>query len=209
MTAQDVLTAIGRVQPPSTVGLRALRRKLSRELATSERKQVLKLANDLIDSGRYRWIAYELIKNHAPTAGSLSAKEVEHLGRGISDWGTVDCFGCYIAGPSWRAGSISDRLIFRWAASKDRWWRRAALVSTVPLNVRAQGGQGDPARTLAVCEKLVDDRDDMVVKALSWALRALSVRDAASVQRFVRDHEPRLAALVKRQVRHKLEWGKL
>ncbi len=209
MTVQDVLEAIGRVQPASTTALRALRRKLSRELATSARKHVLKVANDLIDTGRYRWFAYELVKFHPPAAGSLSTKEVERLGRGISDWGSVDCFACFIAGPSWRAGLIADTLIFKWAASKDRWWRRAALVSTVPLNVRAQGGYGDPVRTLAVCEKLLDDRDDMVVKALSWALRALSVRDAASVQRFVREHESRLAALVKRQVHHKLAWGKL
>ena len=121
----------------------------------------------------------------------------------------MDCFGCFISGPAWRAGLLSDRLILKWAASKDRWWRRAALVSTVPLNVRAQGGQGDPVRTLAVCETLVDDRDDMVVKALSWALRALSVRDAAAVQRFVSKHEARLAALVRRQVKHKIERGRL
>ena len=61
--------------------------------------------------------------------------------------------------------------IERWTESPDRWWRRAALVATVPLNVAAQGGTGDATRTLRVCELLVDDRDDMVVKAMSWALR--------------------------------------
>ena len=50
-----------------------------------------------------------------------------------------------------REGQVADALIQRWARSKDRWWRRAALVSTVALNIGARGGQGDPARTLMVC----------------------------------------------------------
>ena len=63
-----------------------------------------------------------------------------------------------------------------------RWWRRAALVSTVPLNVAARGGHGDPRRALAVCRLLVDDPDDMVEKALSWALRCLVPHDRAGVE---------------------------
>ncbi|HUS10646.1 MAG TPA: DNA alkylation repair protein, partial [Pyrinomonadaceae bacterium] len=66
----------------------------------------------------------------------------------------------------------------RWARSKNRWLRRTALVSTVPLNNKARGGRGDSERTLMICEMLLDDRDDMVIKALSWALRELSKRDA-------------------------------
>jgi hypothetical protein len=30
-----------------------------------------------------------------------------------------------------------DQVVAEWAQSKDRWWRRAALVSTVPLNVQS------------------------------------------------------------------------
>jgi 3-methyladenine DNA glycosylase AlkD len=54
---------------------------------------------------------------------------------------------------------------------------------------------------------IVDDRDEMVVKALSWALRELAKRDPKTVARFVRDEEDRLAARVLREVRHKLRTG--
>ena len=47
----------------------------------------------------------------------------------------------------------------------------------------------------------------MVIKALSWALRALVVHDAGAVRQFLADHEDRLAARVKREVRHKLTTG--
>jgi len=108
------------------------------------------------------------------------------------------------------AGQVPDALIARWARSRDRWWRRAALVSTVPLNLPARGAraeQGDAPRSLAVCELLVADRDDMVVKALSWALRELARRDPQAVRAFVQAHGPDLAARVRREVDNKLRTG--
>jgi hypothetical protein len=35
---------------------------------------------------------------------------------------------------------------------------------------------------------LVHDRDDMVVKAMSWALRALSAKNPCAVEVFLADH---------------------
>jgi 3-methyladenine DNA glycosylase AlkD len=81
------------------------------------------------------------------------------------------------------------------------------LVSTVALNVRSHGGYGDVPRTLAVCRLLADDHEDMVVKALSWALRELVVHDPNAVWAFLDEHEHVLAARVKREVRHKLKTG--
>jgi 3-methyladenine DNA glycosylase AlkD len=54
---------------------------------------------------------------------------------------------------------------------------------------------------------LVDDRDDMVVKALSWALRELSKADRAAADAFVATHEDALAPRVKREVANKLRTG--
>jgi 3-methyladenine DNA glycosylase AlkD len=52
---------------------------------------------------------------------------------------------------------------------------------------------------------LIDDRDDMEVKAMSWALRALTNWDRDAVERFLAFHESRLAGHVKREVRTKLD----
>jgi len=80
-------------------------------------------------------------------------------------------------------------------------------VSTVPLNSRARGGGGDTARTVAVCRTLVGDRDDMVVKAMSWALRELAKRDPSAARRFLTAHRKELAARVLREVGNKLATG--
>ena len=200
---------IDRLRPESNVpALRSLRREISAEIAGEARGPVVTLALELIAHGTAaRFIAYELILHHRSATAGLTAKEVEALGMGMSAWPEVDCFGCYIAGPSWREGRISDRVVGRWAQSSDVWWRRAALVSTVPLNLRASGGRGDAVRTLAMCERLVHDCEDMVVKALSWALRALAVRDPQAVRDWMAAHDADLAARVRREVRNKLETG--
>jgi 3-methyladenine DNA glycosylase AlkD len=170
---------------------------------------VVRLAFELIKKSQfvYRWFAYELIEHHREALKSLRANELEKLGQGIDSWYAVDTFACTLSGHAWRETQITDSVVRRWAKSRDFWWRRAALVSTVPLNNTARGGTGDTKRTLAICEMLIDDREDMVVKALSWALRELAKKDKASVQRFVRHHSERLAPRVLREVRNKLTTG--
>jgi 3-methyladenine DNA glycosylase AlkD len=77
----------------------------------------------------------------------------------------------------------------------------------VPLNTKARGGSGDAIRTLKICETLIADRDDMVVKAMSWALRALATRDPKTVRTFLRTHGTALAPRVIREVNNKLNTG--
>jgi 3-methyladenine DNA glycosylase AlkD len=80
-------------------------------------------------------------------------------------------------------------------------------VSTVPLNNRARGGKGDAKRTLGICRLVVRDRHDMVVKALSWALRELSKRDPPAVSAFLDRHSQQLAPRVLREVKNKMRTG--
>jgi 3-methyladenine DNA glycosylase AlkD len=189
--------------------LRAIRRDFSKRLTTSDSDFVLRLALNLLElSGfAFRFIAYELVQHHRRAASSLDAVTLEKLGNGIDSWGAVDCFACYLAGPAWREGQIGDSVVRRWSRSRDRWWRRAALVATVPLNNKARGGNGDSPRTLEICRLMVDDRDPMVTKALSWTLRELTKRDAQSVREFLEKQRDRLAPLVRREVEHKLTTG--
>lgn len=116
------------------------------------------LALHLLD--QHRFVAYELVHYHPATLRSLGEQELEQLGQGIASWGAVDTFACYLSGPTWREHQVSDALIERWARSPDHWWRRAALVSTVPLNLKARGGRSDTVRTLMICRLLIADRHE-------------------------------------------------
>ncbi|MBE0431246.1 MAG: DNA alkylation repair protein [Dehalococcoidia bacterium] len=184
-----------------------VRRALSRSLRGEDDRIVLEVAGELRRRYGYRAVPYELILAHKGAFGLLGERELEELGRGLDSWGSVDCFARILSGPAWRDGLIGDEVILKWVRSPDRWWRRAALVSTVALNMRSYGGRGDAPRTLKICGLLMDDHDDMVEKALSWALRELVVHDARAVEDFISKYEDRLGSRVKREVRNKLRTG--
>jgi 3-methyladenine DNA glycosylase AlkD len=113
-----------------------------------------------------------------------------------------------LAGPAWLAEAIDDRDVLASVRRDDRWWRHAALVATTVPNTKSRGGFGDTDRTLLICGELADDRHDMVVKAESWALRALAPWSPAAVVAFLERHDVRLTARVKREVGNKLRTGR-
>ena len=203
--AAEILARAAALPPPNTAGVRRIRREYSRRLADRDIMPVARALLRANAGGAGRWVAYELVQHNRAAMAAMREKEVEEFGRGIASWDQVDCFACYIAGPAWHNGQLADRVIHRWARSSDRWWRRAAVVATVALNCVARGGRGDTPRTLRVCQMLAGDRDDMVVKALSWALRALSVRDPRAVRAFLAEHD--VAPRVRREVGNKLRTG--
>jgi len=189
--------------------LRQIRRRYSEALKGKSPELVLRFARSLLSGGGWaeRVIACEVLACHPGAISLLNDRLVEKMAKGLSDWGSVDVFGVTVAGVAWREGSVTDARVALWARSQDRWRRRLALVATVPLNSRARGGRGDQRRTLRVCRALIRDRDDMVVKALSWALRELAKRDPTAVARFLEDRGDRLAARVRREVMNKLTTG--
>lgn len=203
--AAEVESRIGMLASPSTAAIRRVRAAVSKEFRDWRGDQVLEVALQI--QGDHRWVAYELVYHHSGAMALIHQDTVLRLAGDLESWGTVDAFCRYIAGPAWQRGQLDDETVLAWASAPDRWWRRAALVATVPLNLRAAGGTGDRDRTITICRHLVDDRDDMVVKALSWALRELIVWDPAAVKNFVDDHSERLAPRVRREVLNKLNTG--
>src|SRR5258705_10810535 len=187
IAAAEISSRLFLLESFTTESIRALRREFSKRLAKSPPRFVVEVALLLLDKRtmEHRFVAYELVCHHRAALASLGEKDIRLFGSGIDSWGSVDMFACYLAGPAWRENQVSDKLIHSWARSKDRWWRRAALVSTVPLNNKARGGRGDRRRTLQVCSMLINDRDDMVVKAMSWSLRELAKRDPLAVDGFL------------------------
>ena len=207
--AAEIETCLSNLPDFRTENVRALRREFTKRLSQTEPEVVVELGLQLRkqDDIVHRFLAYELVHHHRAALRSLGEQELEQLGNGIDSWEDVDTFACYLSGPAWREHQVPDALIERWAHSPDRWWRRAALVSTVPLNNKARGGSGEAARTLLICQMLVADRDDMVVKAMSWALRELVKHDPQAVSDFLQEYRGAIAPRVVREVQNKLSSG--
>jgi len=205
--AEEIRSRLNQLAAPATAEVRSLRREFSRRIAKQAPESIHKLAFILLqeNSGTLRFIAYEILCHHRTAFQQLTAEDIVKLGKGLDSWSSVDTFAMYISGPTWAQGQLTDDRIATWANSEDRWWRRTALVSTVALSRR--GNPGDLAKVFRICTLLVSDRDDMVVKALSWALREAAKKHPAEVKAFLAVHKQALAARVIREVNNKLTTG--
>ena len=154
------------------------------EIKTWPAEKLVQFAKELVETRIFECnqLAFELLWMNKNALRLLTLKDLEELGRNMDNWATTDCFSVMLSGWAWRENQISDSDVLNWLKSDNRWWRRTAVVSTVSLNLRARGGTGDAKHTLMICEKVVSDRDDMIVKALSWALRELSKSDKHAVE---------------------------
>lgn len=208
MEPYDIPAAFGRWADSSMAGLREFRKRAQRALASEPPRTTVAVARQLqrLAAPGSLLVACELL-DVSRIRAVLTPADVTAMGTQLDSWVSVDTFAVYVLGPSWREGRVSDDYLREWADNADRWRRRAALAATVALNTKARGGNGDAPRTLAICRLLVSDRDDMVVKALSWSLRELAKRDAAPVERFLREYGEQLAPRVRREVTRKLTTG--
>lgn len=202
----SAMRIIGVKVPDQRKVVKELKKRISKE----EPAEIIKLCKDLVNMNIFecQQVAYEVLEKMKKVRDRLAYEDIMDLRKGLDNWVSVDTFSGYISGIAWRKGTISDGEIMRWAGSEDRWIRRSALVSTLGLNQKARGGTGDTGRTLMVCEKLKADHDDMVVKALSWALRELSKTDFEASSRFLEENREVLHKRVVRELTTKLEIGR-
>ena len=159
------------------------------------------------DVFEYQVLAFAMIGRNRKLLDALEYNDLADLGRNLDNWASVDHYTLGIFGVLWGRGVVKDKHIDALLTSDNFWNRRVAVVSTVALNLKSRGGEGDTARTISVCERVVDDHHDMIQKALSWALRELSKRDWEAVCSFMERNENRLARRVVKEVNHKLDFG--
>jgi 3-methyladenine DNA glycosylase AlkD len=171
--------------------LKAIIKIIRNDTARDEPAQIIRLCQEMALTGIFelQHVSFGLLNKRYKIIEHLVLNDLLVLGTFMDNWASTDAFGTQISGPAWRLNCIDDSTVKGWASSPDKWWRRIALVSTVALNLKSQKGEGDVGRTLMISEMLVTDRDDMVVKALSWALRELSKRYPGEVKEFIDSYE--------------------
>ncbi|MBI3857460.1 MAG: DNA alkylation repair protein [Planctomycetes bacterium] len=97
----------------------------------------------------------------------------------INNWDLVDASAEHVVGPH----GVGRAQLLAWAASRNLWVRRIAIVSTFHSIRRKRFGD-----TLAVARRLLRDGEDLIHKATGWMLREVGKRDVAALESFLRRH---------------------
>jgi 3-methyladenine DNA glycosylase AlkD len=94
-------------------------------------------------------------------------------------------------------------VLLGWSQHQDMWKRRSAIIAQVSFKEAT-----DLELLYACIEPNLSHRDFFVRKAIGWALRAYAWTDPDEVVRWVREHEPRLSGLSRREALKNVTSGK-
>jgi len=203
-----VAPTVQRVHGVRTPDNRRLAREWSRAHRDVDASETLSLVEALwnAESRDERTLGLEILQLRPDVVRDLDAARFDRWRLDIDNWGVCDFLGGRILGP-WVEAAPKDRLTYLEILVGDPhlYSRRLGLVATVHLN-RGGGGYGE--WTLRQVDRLIDERDPMITKAVSWALRQMARHQASVVEAYVDSRAERMAALPRREVRNKLRTGR-
>jgi 3-methyladenine DNA glycosylase AlkD len=119
---------------------------------------------------------------------------------GINNWDLVDLSSHEIIGKYLLRGPVKGNLIlFKLAKSKNIWERRIACISTFEF---IRNNRLDDSMKLA--EMLVNDRHDLMHKAVGWMLREVGKKDLEAELKFLDKHYRKMPRTMLRYAIEKL-----
>jgi len=103
--------------------------------------------------------------------------------RHINNWDLVDASAPYIVGTYLLSNPAEKAHLKTWAASKNVWERRIAVVSTWMLIRHNQSTE-----ILQLAAQLKNDPHDLMHKAVGWMLREMGKRNPGALVKFLDKH---------------------
>jgi 3-methyladenine DNA glycosylase AlkD len=103
-------------------------------------------------------------------------------GNHSANWATTDAICGTLIGPLLVSHPRLAPQMRSWSRHRNMWVRRASIVALLPL-VRHGGGVD---LVYEIARRLHADREDLIQKAVGWALREAGKVDAARLERYLR-----------------------
>jgi 3-methyladenine DNA glycosylase AlkD len=189
--------------------LRAIARDWQRAHKGIDLGDLVTVADALWDGGsrEERVLATVLFQRYQRHIPALDWAHFDRWRRGLDNWEVTDQMGVRVLGP-WVLADPGARTGHLWdlIADEDVWSRRLALVATVWLN-RGYDGITYPDVTLGLVDRVKEERDPTITKAVSWALREMVKQHPDRVVAYLEANRDLLAPHVVREVNTKLRTG--
>ncbi len=119
---------------------------------------------------------------------------------GLTNWAETDALCCELLASLLAKETSLVKNLKPWTRSSSRWRRRAAAVALV--KAARKGEQHEAA--FDICDRLAEDRDDMVEKAVGWLLKEVSRTAPHAVVDFLLNNIDRLSRTTVRYACEKL-----
>jgi 3-methyladenine DNA glycosylase AlkD len=108
---------------------------------------------------------------------------IKYIGM-VNNWDLVDNSAHHIVGQHIMDNNLKDqKFLFRLASSSIMWERRIAIVSTFAFIKNAK-----LALTFKIAQKLLDDKEDLMHKAVGWMLREAWKKNTYQTEDFLIKH---------------------
>ncbi len=180
---QTVVPGAGKVLGVRVPGLRALAAQLGKAYR-GEKTLTLDLARGCWkrETREHRLMALFLLAGMKALTPHERWSMAEDFLPDVQDWETCDQLCAALTGQALAEDPAYMAKLEVWAGDPSFWIRRVAIVSTVLLR-RAKFESGAARsldeRTLKICDRLLDDDEKYIRKAVDWALRELIKRSYA------------------------------
>jgi 3-methyladenine DNA glycosylase AlkD len=103
-----------------------------------------------------------------------------------ANWATTDAICCSLIGPFLvRYPQLAPRMAV-WSRDRNMWVRRASIVSLIPSARKAAALD----LLYETAQRLHADREDLIQKAVGWALREAGKADERRLERYLRANGP-------------------
>jgi 3-methyladenine DNA glycosylase AlkD len=173
-----------------TLGVRAPEaRKLASAAAKEYRaarlsfNEILSIAESLWMGGKLeeRALAFIIVAKFRRQLERRHWKLFDGWVNDVTNWAECDGLCCDILAPLLEKEPDLVAKLPDWTRSRNRWRRRAAAVSLVRS---ARYGEHHEA-ALDICDRMANDRDDMVEKGIGWLLKEVSRKRPQAVADFL------------------------
>ncbi|HEX4960770.1 MAG TPA: DNA alkylation repair protein [Thermoanaerobaculia bacterium] len=143
-----------------------------------------------------RAFGMELLQLRLPLLESGDAGLLEDLLRRSGSWAYVDFLAVQVMGPLVERDPRLNAVLDRWVKDPDFWLRRSAVLA---LLLPLRRGGGDWPRFVRYADRLLEEKEFFIRKALGWVLREVSKKHPERVRKFLREREGRLSGVTRRE----------
>jgi 3-methyladenine DNA glycosylase AlkD len=179
-------------------GLRATAREILERHPGIEHDQLTALVRALWEEPVFelKALGVALLERRPGLLGADDLGLIEELLRSSGTWALVDWICTKVAAPVFVRAPAAAGVLERWSRDGDFWLRRAALLAQLP---ELRAGRGDFALFARLAERMIDEREFFIRKAIGWVLRDVSRKRPELAFAFLAAHIDRVSGLTLRE----------